>query len=140
MNILRCVCVLGMVAMLGGCSSSTTLSQATAHTREKLLKTFLGMSKEKVVSIVGTEPREFIDPTASDGQAIFTISNPYRLQVIQGHGKNLEVVFYVTDDKNSDGIISDEELTPLIFDDGKMIGWGWSYLVSDKQKFEITIK
>ena len=140
MNISKYICVLATVAMVGGCAGSGTLLQATARTREKLLDTYIGMPKEEVVSIVGTEPREFIDPTASNGQTITTISNPYRSQIIQRDGKSFEVVFYVTDDKNNDGIISDEELTPLIFDDGKMIGWGWSYLVSDSQKFEITIK
>jgi len=140
MNILRPICLLALVAMVSGCAGPLTLSQETARTREKLLDTFIGMPKEKVVNIVGTEPKKVIDPTASNGQTFATISNPYRSETIQGNGKNLEVVYYVTDDKDRDGTISNEELTPLIFDDGKMIGWGWGYLVSDDQKFEITIK
>jgi len=116
----RLICLLALVAMVSGCAGPMTLSQATARTREKLIKTFVGMPKEKVVHIVGTEPN--------------------RSEIIQGNGKNLEVVYFVTDDKDGDGVISNEELTPLVFDEGKMIGWGWAYLVSEDQKFEITVK
>jgi len=136
----RPICLLALVAMVSGCAGPMTLSQATARTREKLLKTVVGMSKEKVVNIVGTKPKEVIDPKASNDQIFATISNPYRSETIQGNGKNLEVVFYVTDDKDGNSVISNEELTPLVFEEGKMIGWGWSYLVSDDQKFEITVK
>jgi len=140
MKITRPLCLLAFIAMVSGCAGPMTLSQATALTRVNLLKTFVGMPKERVVSIVGTKPKEVIDPKASNDQTIATISNPYRSETIQGNGKNLEVVFYVTDDKDGDGVISNEDLTPLVFEEGKMIGWGWGYLVSEDQKFEITVK
>jgi len=140
MKISRPVCLLALVAMASGCTGPITLSQAAARTREKLLKTFVGMPREEVVNIVGTKPKEVIDPTASNGQTFTTINNPYRSEIIEGNGKNLEVVYYVTDDKDGDAVISNEELTPLVFDEGKMIGWGWAYLVSDNQKFNINVK
>jgi len=136
----RPICLWILVAMVSGCAGPMTLSQATARTREKLLKTSVGMPKEKVMNIVGTKPKEVIDPKASNDQTLATISNPYRSEIIQSNGKNLEVVYYVTDDKDDNGVISNEELTPLVFDEGKMIGWGWAYLVSDDQKFEILVK
>jgi len=140
MKFTKPICLLALVVGANGCASSTTLSQAAARTREKLLQTSIGMSRQNVVDIVGTEPKEVVDPTGLNGQKLSTINNPYRFETIQSDGRSLEVVYYVTDDKDNDGVISNEELTPLVFDDGKMIGWGWGYLVSDEQKFEITVK
>jgi len=134
------ICLLVFAVMVSGCAAPMTLSQATALTREMLLKTSVGMSRKKVDNIVGTKPKKVIDPKASNDQTFATFNNPFRSEIIQGNGKNFEVVFYVTDDIGGDGVFSNEDLTPLVFEEGKMIGWGWGYLVSEDQKFEITVK
>ena len=46
----------------------------------------------------------------------------------------------MTDVKRVDGAITDDELTPLVFDDGKLIGWGSSFLEVNIQKYEIRIR
>ncbi len=44
--------------------------------------------------------------------------------------------------KRDDGAITDDELTPLVFDDGKLIGGGWGsgFLEVNVQKYEIRIR
>lgn len=42
--------------------------------------------------------------------------------------------------KRDDGAITDDELTPLVFDDGKLMGWGSGFLEVDIQKYEIRIR
>jgi len=69
-----------------------------------------------------------------------TISNPYRSEILQGKEKTFEIVYYVTDVKRDDGAITDDELTPLVFDDGKLIGWGSGFLEVNIQKYEIRIR
>ena len=54
--------------------------------------------------------------------------------------KIFEVIYYVTDVKNDDGAITDDELTPLVFDEGNLIGWGWSFLQNNVQKYEIRMR
>lgn len=49
---------------------------------------------------------------------------PYRSEILQGKNKTFEVVYYVTDVKKDDNAIIDDELTPFVFDNGKLIGWG----------------
>lgn len=39
-------------------------------------------------------------------------------------GAALSILFYRTHQKASDGITSRDECTPLLFSDGKLIGWG----------------
>ncbi len=42
--------------------------------------------------------------------------------------------------KRDDGVITDDELTPVVFDDGKLIGWGSDFLQVKIQKYEIRIR
>jgi hypothetical protein len=140
MKIARPVCLLILVSIVSGCLDQTTLSKITADTREKLLKTSIGMSKQEVIDIVGAEPQEVAGLQTPDGQNLAVLNNPYRSELIQSDDKTLEVDFFVTGDLDNNNVISNEELTPLVFDDGKMIGWGWSYLVSEDHNFKITVK
>ena len=68
------------------------------------------------------------------------VTNPYRSEILQGNEKKLEVLYYYTDKKSSDDAITDDELTPLVFDNGELIGWGWSFLNTNIQKYELRIR
>jgi hypothetical protein len=57
------------------------------------------------------------------------IDNPYRSETLTGKdGKNYDVLYYYSDLKQRDDKITDDELTPLVFHDGKLIGWGYPFL------------
>ena len=127
--------------VLVGCA--TTLSDVITPNRESLLKLSVGMSKEEVTNIMpkgkGTVI-PFAGPyTGLIGRGI-TINNPYRSETLQGKDKTFEVLYYVTDVKKDDNAITDDELTPLVFDNGKLMGWGWSFLQDNAQKYEIRIR
>jgi len=47
------------------------------------------------------------------------VSNPYRATGVQNEGRTYEILYYWTDVKPQDGTITDDELTPLIFENGK---------------------
>lgn len=144
------LCLSGCIPLLigagvgaGVASSRKSISQTTAVNRTNLLKLFLGISKDEAISIMGTKPMGANYTELSGKRKItrgITITNPYRSEVLQGKDKTLEVIYYVTDDKNNDGAISDDELTPLVFDNGKLIGWGWSFLQDNVQKYEIRLR
>lgn len=93
------------------------------------------MSKDDVLGIMGTKTVR----AYQKGKAI-EITNPYRNEILRGKDKILEVVYYVTDVKKDDGAITDDELTPLVFEDGKLTGWGWSFLDDAVKKYEIRIR
>jgi len=80
-----------------------------------------------------------------DHDGIINANNPYRSEILQGKDKTFEVLYYYTDIKNYDAWygmkgIADDELTPLVFDEGKLIGWGWSYLEANVKKYEIRMR
>jgi hypothetical protein len=68
------------------------------------------------------------------------LSNPFRTETLRGERDTLEVFFYYTDVKRSDGAITDDELTPLVFKEGRLIGWGQGFLSESIQKYELRIR
>lgn len=130
--------LLFLVILLGGCA---TLSTATSTNRENLLKLSIGMSKVDAVNIMGTKTMVANNLLFNQGQRpVLKINNPYRSEILQGKDRTFEVLYYVTDDKTGSGVITDDDLTPLVFDDGKLIGWGRSFLQDNAQKHEIRIR
>ena len=127
-----------MLVMLSGCA---TMNGVRVGNREKLIKLSVGMTKQEVLNIMGTGK-----VTTYQFAGLFTpftaeeINNPYRSEILQGKNKTFEVLYYYTDVKKMDLAITDDELTPLVFDDGKLIGWGWSFLQDNAQKYEIRIR
>ena len=122
--------LLVLVVMISGC---TRLDTIRVMNRENLMKLSIGITKQEVLDIMGTETF-----STSSGRSI---NNPYRNEVLYGkNGKVLEVLYYYTDIKRTDDGITDDELTPLVFDGGKLIGWGWGFLEVNIQKYEIRIR
>ncbi|MBF0523246.1 MAG: DUF3192 domain-containing protein [Candidatus Omnitrophica bacterium] len=136
--------ILSVMLCLGLVGCATTMSQSIAPNRENLLKLSIGMTKDQALNIMGTKAFtaggfNFVGGYNTAGPAV-TITNPYRSEILQGKDKNLEVIYYVTDDKTGNGVITDDDLTPLVFDNGKLIGWGRSFLQDNAQKYEIRIR
>jgi len=108
------LCVFLMILSIAGCVSSS--EQIRTKNRENLLRLSLGMPKFDVLQIMGT-------------QTVESITNPYKVETPKGkNGSLYEVLFYHTDVKNKDGLVADNELTPLVFEDSQLIGWGWAFL------------
>jgi len=116
-----------LLLCLGLCGCYT-LANFRTDNRRNLLKLSIGMTKQEVLSIMG-------DKYAEDG--IITANNPYRSETLQGKDKTFEVLYYYTDIKKADSAITDDELTPLVFEESKLVGWGWGFLQENIQKYEI---
>jgi outer membrane protein assembly factor BamE (lipoprotein component of BamABCDE complex) len=109
--------------LLSGCII-TTESISTAN-RSNLNKLTIGLSKADVLALMGTTTIKTINGV--------NINHPYKTETKKirndkGEIVTAEVVFYYTDEKIADAAINDDELTPMIFTNGKLEGWGWTYL------------
>ena len=110
-----------------GCG--TTVEQMRTKNRENLLRLSIGMTKFDVLQIMGTE-------------TIDTVNNPYRVETPKGQdGELYEVFFYHTDKKKKGDLITDGELTPIVFHENKLIGWGWAFLseIVPNYKYKIEV-
>ena len=124
------VAVVSVLFMLAaGCTSS--LDRVRTANRRNLLKLSVGMTKEQSLAIMGHKSGggRFGEPT---------VNSPYKSEILQGKDKTFEVLYYYTDIKSAiytanPATIADDELTPLVFDNGKLIGWGASFLENIKK-------
>ncbi len=70
----------------------------------------------------------------------WVVNNPYKTEFYKSQGRNIETIYYYTEKKKADDCVTDDELTPLVFVDGKLDGWGWSYWQDLVKKYEIRLR
>jgi Protein of unknown function (DUF3192) len=110
--------ILAIVLVLAACSNFyvDTASSLREANKQNLKKLSVGMQKPTVMEIMGTEPSKGV---------FMWIDNPYRSESLTAKdGRRYEVLYYYTDLKQRDDKITDDELTPLIFENGKLVAWG----------------
>ncbi len=57
------------------------------------------------------------------------VPNPYRESAFErAGGGRAELLFYYTERVGNDGVVSDDELTPLALEEGRLVGWGWPFV------------
>ena len=110
-----------LALFLGGCVVVGAISglalmkgSEVSKTREKLQKLSVGMSDDEVMGIMG---------------------KPYKTEA----GKTGEAWFYVIE-WDADGHTAADEMTPLVFEDSKLTGWGYAYLAQARRSEEIDQK
>jgi hypothetical protein len=114
--------VIPLLLVLAGCGNFylDTSDLLRTQNAENIRKLTVGMRKEVVMQLMGTEPSKGV---------FMWIDNPYRTETVTGQdGQIYEVLYYYTDLKKRDDKITDDELTPLVFTDGKLVGWGYPFL------------
>ena len=139
------IILLALCIFIAGCA---TLDSVRNENRENINKLSVGITKEQVQDIMGTETKSAGAPllvnVMSLGAAIThsqKISNPYKIEVFKDkNGETIEVWWYYTDIQSRDGAITDDELTPVLFKNNLVIGWGRSYLDNSVDKHELKMR
>jgi hypothetical protein len=130
-----------VVVLLTGCAVTTVTSSpdhAVVETRtaghvfpseDAIRKLLMGVSREEALALIGrtaTVGYELKEGAADEYQPV-TEPNPYRSQQITKGKGVYQVDYYLTRINQADGMVSDDELTPLVFEDNKLIGKGWDF-------------
>ena len=97
---------------------------------------YLGMTYLEVLSIMGDKFNIGYKQDESTFRILepITIRSPYRVELLKLKNKVYNVIYYYAEIKKSDGIIAEDELVPLVFEDDKLIGKGRDYLFHFKNK------
>jgi len=126
------LCYLAVV-VFSGCGEQKAVDIRAENARN-LAKINTGMTKAEVMQIMG-------DKTAKVNIGINTVSvtNPYKSEIKQVNGHMYEVLYYYTHHDQRDwpfkGLrILERELTPVVFENGKVIGWGSEFLAQKTSK------
>ena len=154
-------CFLTMAALLVtlfGCRtwiSVPTRDTVRAQNRERLNQLSVGMPKAKVLESMGTETIQTYTraalPSRRGSKAISgeikalyrgePINNPYRIETSHtADGTFVELLFYYTDQQSGGHRITNRELTPLVIEDGVLVGWGWIYLDQNIERYGIKLR
>jgi len=126
---MRCALIMLLGLSLTGCATTPVYNPMQMANQVELLLNENGLKAvhegqtiEQVHQIMGTElviGYQFQVP----GYKPLTISNPYKTETIKGTGYFIE--YYIEAIRQPDGIVSDNELMPLIFKNGDLIARGW---------------
>ena len=115
-----------LLVFSSGCAT-VSLTKFAADNQKKVSGLEVGMNKDEVLKIAGTAqvrsgPYDFYT----------TVKNPYLTEILKGPAKTVEVVYYFTQ-WSSSGVwekrqITKNELTPLIFEDNRLVAKDWDAL------------
>ncbi|MFH0989613.1 MAG: DUF3192 domain-containing protein [bacterium] len=122
------------------CSCVGGLDTFRDNNRKNILKLSIGMLKSDVDRIMGHNSDSGNEVYKAKFVGAIKVSNPYKSEILKGKDIIFEVWYYYTDLKSDDGAITDDELMPIVFEDGKLIGWGQSFLGDMVHRYEIRFR
>ena len=106
-----------------------TPQQVRTMNKEKLNELEIGMNENVVLMMMESK-------TFKIESAPFIIENPFKTEIYSNDIDVYKILYFYTDLVKRDGFITDEELTPIIFKNNKLIGWGrnvWKEIVESKE-------
>ena len=121
-----------LVLMFCNTSISDTVftpQQVRTMNKEKLNELEIGMNENVVLMMMESK-------TFKIESAPFTIENPFKTEIYSNDVDVYKILYFYTDLVKRDGFITDEELTPIIFKNNKLIGWGrgvWKKIIKAKE-------
>ena len=118
--------------ILSGCATTS----ATVREMVDLHSIHDGMSLPEVKTRLGDKVVTGYDLVNPKKQIFtpITLKNPYREETFKNGDKTYEIAYYFTSIKKQDGMITDDELTPLVFENNRLIGQGWTFLDALKKE------
>ena len=147
-GLVACTAVAVVAGIPWACSSATLHSAGgfREENQANIARLTPGMSRDQVVSIMGSRSLPSPLGTEGSGQArterdsmgvaqvqILTGSNapslynPMRTGTYEVGEHTWEVLFYYARLVEDDGVVSDDELEPVVLKDGFLVGRGWVY-------------
>lgn len=113
-NLVACSITPGGSFTMGNKYSAAYWDSAAEECRDGIRKLRVGMTRAEVERL---------------------LPNPF---LVEAPGDGREYLLYVTTAPR--GVITSNNLTPVAFEDGKVIGWGRNFFVNKEQKYDIRVR
>ena len=143
--VMKSLSLLTLIGILSvhGCAtlSQENTAQFRKDNQERLRLLTPGMTKDVLLATMGIAPvSRCLRSTGGICHDFETIDNPYRRSYFDAGRKHYEVLYYYTDDqerelryyyqqlKRYENEIGDDQLTPVLLEDGKLAGWGKDFV------------
>ena len=113
------------LVLLSGCASISPYLFTVNEYAAAYSKIELGMTKSQVALI--------LDPT----QVRLSASEVKHPDKYVKNGVNVDIIYYRSG-WQSDGLITDDEFTPYLFNDGRLVAVGWHHLGGAKSQGQVS--
>ena len=122
--------------LVAGCVSSTPKGTASIpNAPTTLLNTpidqiQLGMTYQQLANFIKSSVIVGYQKSPTDPSVFepLIFKNPLKAEVVKNDDKEYEVFYYLGEMKKADSMITDDELIPVIFQNGYVVGKGWDFL------------
>jgi hypothetical protein len=110
---------LALVVAMAGCATSGSINQAINNYLAVADQVQLGQSKKEVLDIL---------LPAQQGLSVSQAKASERYI----DGDTLKEIYFMRSRSFSDGLVTDDEFTPYVFEDGKLVAIGWTAIGGPK--------
>lgn len=136
-----------------GCASATNFREANRLNIERLT---VGMNRDQVLALMGVGEQRQLTGSEIDGPigtgrdtlGVMSVQipiggrrpvlyNPHRGELYSEAGSDWEVLYYYTRVAHNDGMVTEDELTPLVLRDNVLIGWGWAFWAQNVRNYDL---
>ncbi len=119
--------ILALAAALAACANLYVdpIDALRDRNRHNIALLSAGMTRQQVDQVMGSDSAGGLLGTVHRAQ----VANPYRVDTVTGADQTAyEVLFYYTHLTARDDQVSDDELTPVLLHDGKVVAVGYEAL------------
>lgn len=118
-------------ALTTGCPSKpyvVAYESAVSANRQKVEALKIGMTRAEVDAVMGS------------GELVhykkIQLRNPWRTDVLRlDDGRVQQVLYYVTNGYAWRGGRDQDQLTPVLLENGRVVGWGWAFVARDRPRY-----
>ncbi len=105
-------------------------SEVGSYNQANLLKVDLGVSKNKVLEVMGgvQKIQTYVTTSIVTKKEGIIINNPFNREFrTDKAGNTIEIVWYYTNINKAEGDITKEQQTPIILEKNAVVGMGWDF-------------
>ncbi len=129
-SLFLCLLLVGCVSVDNPNGSLMTSEPIKKRDLTNINLVYDGMTYQEVLGVMGREltvgyKKNDANVEIFDAQ---TMTNPHREEELVVNGLTYKILFYFTHVNKPDGMVAEDELTPLVFEDEKLIGKGSDFL------------
>ena len=126
-----------------GLSKKPSRSEVGSYNQANLLKVDIGVTKTKVLEVMGgvQKIQTYISTSFMTKKESIIINNPFNREFkTDSAGNTIEILWYYTNLNKADGDITKEQQTPIVLEKNAVVGMGWDFYEDYAKRKRINIE
>ena len=126
-----------------GLSKKPSRSEVGSYNQANLLKVDIGVTKTKVLEVMGgvQKIQTYISTSFMTKKESIIINNPFNRELkTDSAGNTIEILWYYTNLNKADGDVTKEQQTPIVLEKNAVVGMGWDFYEDYAKRKGMTIE